>query len=289
MRRRSSSATAARHVPDRSIACRALLSAAVRRRPGRVAGERVGMRSVGCPHVVASRHPRSAPRVRLGVASRSRKRSGATPSRKIAAGEPLFDGVLGYEDTVLPAARERAARRPRRDLPRRARPGQDPHDPLAHRPARRVDADRRRQRDQRRPVRTRCRAHARDLVAEQGDDTPIEWVAPRRPLRREAGHARHVDRRPHRRGRPDQGRRGPLPLRRAHDPLRPRARAPTAASSPSTSCPTSPSASRSACSTCSRSATCRSAATRSACRSTSCSSRRPTPRTTPTAAASSRR
>ena len=43
-------------------------------------------------------------------------------------------------------------------------------------PARRVDADRRRQRDQRRPVRTRCRTHARDLVAEHGDDTPIEWV-----------------------------------------------------------------------------------------------------------------
>ena len=42
-------------------------------------------------------------------------------------------------------------------------------------------------------------------------------------LRREAGHPGHVDRRPHRRGRPDQGGRGPLPLRRAHAPLRPRA------------------------------------------------------------------
>ena len=53
--------------------------------------------------------------------------------------------------------------------------------------------------------------------------------------------------------------------------------------------PTSRSASRSACSTCSRSATSRSAGTRSGCRSTSCSWRRPTPRTTPTAVASSRR
>ena len=46
--------------------------------------------------------------------------------------------------------------------------------------------------------------------------------APRPSLRREARDTRHVDRRPDRRGRPDQGRRGPLPLRRAHDPLRAR-------------------------------------------------------------------
>ena len=39
-----------------------------------------------------------------------------------------------------------------------------------------MDAHRRRQRDQRRPVRARCRRHARDLVAEKGDDTPIDWV-----------------------------------------------------------------------------------------------------------------
>ena len=28
---------------------------------------------------------------------------------RIAEGQPLVDGVIGYEDTVLPAARERAA------------------------------------------------------------------------------------------------------------------------------------------------------------------------------------
>ena len=39
-----------------------------------------------------------------------------------------------------------------------------------------MDADRRRQRDQRRPVRARCRATPVDLVAEHGDDTPIDWV-----------------------------------------------------------------------------------------------------------------
>ena len=66
-------------------------------------------------------------------------------------------------------------------------------------------------------------------------------------------------------------------------------RGPTAASSPSTSCPTSPSASRCRCSTCSRSATSRCAATSCGCRSTCCSSRARTPRTTPTAVASSPR
>ena len=143
----------------------------------------------------------------------------ANAVERIAAGEPLFDGRARLRAHRDAAARERAARRARRDLPRRARPGQDAHDPLAHRPARRVDADRRRQRDQRRSVPPGRRS------------TPATWSpssattrrsmgAPRRPLRREAGHARHVDRRPDRRGRPDQGRRGPLPVRRAHAALR---------------------------------------------------------------------
>ena len=76
---------------------------------------------------------------------------------------------------MLPAAGKRPPRRARRHLPRRAGPGQDPDHPLAHRPARRVDAgvagseilD-----DPYHPV----SRHARDLVAEHGDDTPIEWV-----------------------------------------------------------------------------------------------------------------
>ena len=46
-------------------------------------------------------------------------------------------------------------------------------------------------------------------------------AAARPALRREAGDAGHHHRRPHRRGRPDQGRRGPLPERRADPPLRP--------------------------------------------------------------------
>ena len=39
-----------------------------------------------------------------------------------------------------------------------------------------MDADRRRQRDQRRPVPRRCRATPVDLVAEHGDDTRSTWV-----------------------------------------------------------------------------------------------------------------
>ena len=42
-------------------------------------------------------------------------------------------------------------------------------------------------------------------------------------LQREARDARHQHRRPHRRGRPGQGGRGPLPVGRADDPLRPAA------------------------------------------------------------------
>ena len=119
-------------------------------------------------------------------------------------------------------ARERTARRTRRDLPRRARSGQDPHHPVAHRAARRVDADRRRQRDQRRSVPSRVAARPRP-DRRHGRRHADRLGAPRHPLRREAGHARHVDRRPDRRGRSDQGGRGSIPVRRAHAALRTRA------------------------------------------------------------------
>ena len=122
-----------------------------------------------------SRNPRRPPRERLGVApgqgrdprERDRARCGRRAARRR---RPRLRGHRA------PAARERAARRPRRHLPRRARPGEDPHHPLAHRPARRVDADRRRQRDQRRPVPPGLARTRGDLVAERGDETPIEWV-----------------------------------------------------------------------------------------------------------------
>ena len=121
------------------------------------------------------------------------------------------------------------------------------------------------------------------LVAEAGDDAAGRLAAPLRSVRREAGHPGHQRRRPDRRRRPDPGRPGPHPRRPGDHPLRPGARAPTGASSPSTSCPTWPSASRCRCSTCWRSATSRSAATSCGCRWTCCWWPAPTRRTTPTA------
>ena len=62
---------------------------------------------------------------------------------------------------------------------------------------------------------------AKDLLAEAGRRPAGVVGPPQRPVRREAGHPGHLDRRPDRRGRPHPGGRGPLPLRRADHPLRP--------------------------------------------------------------------
>jgi magnesium chelatase subunit I len=96
-------------------------------------------------------------------------------ARRIAAGEPLVDGVLGYEDTVLPqlenallaghdiiflGERGQAKTRMIRSLTglldewlpiiSGSEILDDPYHPVSR--------------------------HARDLVAERGEDTPIEWV-----------------------------------------------------------------------------------------------------------------
>jgi hypothetical protein len=139
---------------------------------------------------------------------------------RIAAGEPLFPAVLGYEDTVLPqlenallaghdviflGERGQAKTRMIRALTglldewmpivEGSEINDDPYHPVS----------RARQGPRRRPR----RRHPHRL-------------GPSRPaLRREAGHPRHLHRRSHRRGRPHQGRRGPLPVRRAHPALRP--------------------------------------------------------------------
>ena len=207
---------------------------------------------------------------------------------KIAAGEPLFERVLGFEQTVLPqlenallaghdiiflGERGQAKTRMIRSLTglldewmpivAGSEINDDPYAPVSR--------------------------YARDLVAEHGEDTPDHVGPPRRPLRREAGDAGHVDRRPDRRGRPDQGRRGPLPLRRADAALRPGApdqprhlrhqRAPR----PRRADPGRPAQ---------RARGARHPGPRlqdPPARSTSCSWPRPTPRTTPTAVASSPR
>ena len=56
--------------------------------------------------------------------------------------------------------------------------------------------------------------YALDRAEELGEATPIDLGAPLTALRREAGHAGHLHRRPPRRGGPHQDRRGPLPERR---------------------------------------------------------------------------
>ena len=177
----------------------------------------------------------------------------------------------------MPGDRERDPRRPGPRLPRRARPGQDADGAAAGRPARPVAADRRAAASSTTTRPRRSAPSARAIVERDGDDDADRLAAARPALRREARHAGHHDRRPDRRGRPDQGRRGPLPVRRADPPLRADPARQPRASSRSTSCPTSPSGSRSACSTSSRSATSRSAASSSACRSTCSSSRRANP------------
>ena len=217
----------------------------------------------------------------------SRKRSAPTPSPDRRRRAAVRAGPRLRADRPA-AARERAARRSRHHLPRRARPGEDAHHPLAHRlldewmP---IIAGSEINDDPYAPglaLRPRPRRRARRRH-------PDHVGPPRRPLRREAGHAGHVDRRPHRRGRPDQGRRGPLPLRRADAALRPRAAHQPRhlrhqrAARPRRAHPGRPAQ---------RARGARHPGARlqdPPARSTSCSWPRPTPRTTPTAAASSPR
>ena len=71
---------------------------------------------------------------------------------RLGRGEPSLPGMVGFEDTVVPEVERALHRRPRPRPARRARPGQDPADPHARRPARRVDAGPRRQRAQRAPA-----------------------------------------------------------------------------------------------------------------------------------------
>ena len=206
---------------------------------------------------------------------------------RIKAGEPLFPGVLGYDETVLPqlenallaghdviflGERGQAKTRMIRSLiglldewlPAVAGSeiNDDPYAPVSR--------------------------HARDLIAEKGEDTPIEWV------HRDTRYGEKL-------ATPDTsiadliGEVDPIKVAEGrylsdeltlHYGLVPRTNRGIFAL---TSCRTWPSGSRSASSTCSRSGTSRCGATRCACPSTSCSSPRPTRRTTRTGAGSSPR
>lgn len=97
--------------------------------------------------------------------------------RKLQSGEPIFDGILGYEDTVLPQVqnailskhdmlflglRGQAKTRMLRQLTHLL----DDAIPIIAGSA--VNDD---------PLRPLSR-YARDLVAKHGDDTPIDWITP---------------------------------------------------------------------------------------------------------------
>lgn len=169
---------------------------------------------------------------------------------------------------------------------RRTRPGQDPAAARTRGSAGRVDAGDRRRRTGRAPLHA---DHAGvDPAGRAARRRPTGGVeAPQRALHREAGH-------------PDTsvadlvGDVDPIKVAEGRSLGIPKpsptgsSRGRTAASSRSTSCPTSPNASRCRCSTSWRSATSRSAATRCGCRWMCWWSPAPTPRTTPTVAASSR-
>ena len=208
-------------------------------------------------------------------------------AKAIAAGHSLVPGVLGFEDTVVPqlenailaghdlillGERGQAKTRVIRSLVglldewlpivAGSEINDDPYNPVSR--------------------------FALDLVDELGEATPIDWV------HRSQRYGEKL-------ATPDTsiadliGEVDPIKIAEGrylsdelalHYGLIPGS---TGTSSPSTSSRTSRSGSRSGCSTSSRSATSRSGAIASGCRSTSCSSPRRTRRTTPTAAASSRR
>src|SRR5215207_9717014 len=73
----------------------------------------------------------------------------ANAVEKIRSGEPLFEGVLGYEDTVMPQL-ENALLDEWMPIVAGSEINDDPYQPVSR--------------------------HARDLVAEMGDDTPVAWV-----------------------------------------------------------------------------------------------------------------
>ena len=97
-------------------------------------------------------------------------------STRIAAGEPLVTGVLGFEDTVLPQLENAVLAGHDVILLGRAGPGQDPDHPLAGRACSTSGCP-----SWPTPRSTTTRSipisrFAKDLLAEAGDDLPVSWV-----------------------------------------------------------------------------------------------------------------
>ena len=140
---------------------------------------------------------------------------------KLERGEELFPGIVGFDESVLPALErgilaghdlillgERGQAKTR--LVRAIVDLLDESDPRD-----------RRVRDQRPPVPADLRALPGAAWPSEGDASPIGWIARDDRYAEKLATPGHVRRRPDRRRRPDPGGRGPLPRRRAHDPLRP--------------------------------------------------------------------
>ena len=138
----------------------------------------------------------------------------------LRSGRPRFPGIVGFDETVLPAL-ERALLAGH-DLVLLGERGQGKT---------RLIRTLVRLLDEWTPVVDGCEindhpyapvcARCRRLHAELGDDLPVGLAAPQRAVRREARHPRHQRRRPDRRHRPDQGRRGPHARRPGDRALRP--------------------------------------------------------------------
>ena len=107
--------------------------------------------------------------------------------RKIRAGEDLFPGIWGYEDTVIPQLE--TALLAGHDVIFLGERGQakTPDDPPGARPARRVDPHRGWLRDQRRSLQPGVQARQRP-DRRRGRQHPVGLGAPQRALRGEAGH-----------------------------------------------------------------------------------------------------
>ena len=140
---------------------------------------------------------------------------------KLRAGETLFPGVLGYDETGGAPGGQRDPLAPQHDPARAARPGQEPAPAQPHHPARPRDPGGGRLRDPRRPLPAPL-AVGEGPARASGRRDPDRLAHPAGSLRGEAGHSRRDHRRHHRRRRSDPRRpRRPRPGQRADHALRP--------------------------------------------------------------------
>ena len=165
-----------------------------------------------------SDHDRRAPRRRLSR-PHDQGRAPREPAREAPRRRRALPRAGGVRRLGAPRDRTRDPRGPRPDPVGGARAGQDAPRARDRPPARRGGAGDRGLRDQRPPVPPDLRPvpRSRRGRSRRGRD-PL--AATRGPLRGEARHARYERGRPDRRRRPDQGGRGSVARRRAHDPLR---------------------------------------------------------------------